>query len=61
VTLNASAGTGYLFTVWGGTAPSVPKASCTATTSTGTTTGSSTTGSCTFSIIENNTASATFP
>jgi trimeric autotransporter adhesin len=61
VTLTASAGTGYLFTVWGGTAPSVPNASCTATTSTGTTAGSSTTGSCTFSIIENNTASATFP
>jgi hypothetical protein len=59
VTLSASAASGYTFTAWGGTAPSVPNASCTVGTSTGTT-GSSTTGSCSFSMIQNNTATATF-
>ncbi len=54
VTLTATASTGYTFTGWGGSAPSVTNSSCTVTT------GSTTTGTCTFSEITNNTATATF-
>jgi len=54
VTLTATASTGYTFTAWGGSAPSVTNASCTVTT------GSTTSGTCEFSEIANNTATATF-
>lgn len=54
VTLTATAQSGYSFTGWGGTAPSVTNASCTVTS------GTTTSGTCTFSEIQNNTATATF-
>jgi len=54
VTLTATASTGYTFTAWGGSAPSVTNASCTVTS------GSTTSGTCEFSEIANNTATATF-
>lgn len=54
VTLTATASTGYTFTGWGGSAPSVTNSSCTVTA------GSTTSGTCTFSEITNNTATATF-
>lgn len=54
VTLTANAQTGYTFTGWGGSAPNVTNASCTVTS------GSTTTGTCTFSIIADDTATATF-
>ena len=59
VTLTATAATGYTFTAWGGSAPTVSNASCTVGSST-VATNSNTTGSCEFSIIQNNTATATF-
>jgi Divergent InlB B-repeat domain/WD40-like Beta Propeller Repeat len=54
LTLTATAQTGYTFTGWGGSAPNVTNASCSVTT------GSTTTGTCLFSMIANNTATATF-
>ncbi len=54
VTLTATASSGFSFTAWGGTAPSVNGASCTVTT------GTTTSGTCEFVEIQNNTATATF-
>ncbi len=54
VTLTATAQSGYTFTAWGGSAPNVTNASCSVTS------GSTTTGTCEFSMIANNTATATF-
>ena len=59
VTLTATAVSGFSFTAWGGSAPGVSNASCTVGTGT-TTTGSASTGTCSFSMIQNNTATATF-
>lgn len=54
VTLTATASSGFSFTAWGGSAPNVTNASCVVTTD------STTTGTCEFSIIANQTATATF-
>jgi hypothetical protein len=54
VTLTATAGAPSTFTAWGGSATSVTGASCTVTT------GTTTSGTCTFPMIQNNTATATF-
>ena len=58
VTLTAAAGTTpsgpSSFTAWGGTATSVSGASCTVSS------GTTTSGTCTFSMIQDNTATATF-
>jgi len=54
VTLTATAGSGFSFTAWGGTATSVSDEVCSVTA------GTTTTGTCSFSMIQNNTATATF-
>jgi hypothetical protein len=54
VILTANAQSGYSFTGWGGTAPNVTNATCSVTS------GSTTNGTCTFSMIADNTATATF-
>jgi hypothetical protein len=54
VTLTATAQNGFTFTGWGGSAPKVTNASCAVTS------GSTTAGTCTFSIIADDTATATF-
>jgi hypothetical protein len=54
VTLTATAGLSSTFTAWGGSATSVTGATCSVTT------GVNTSGTCTFSEIQNNTATATF-
>jgi hypothetical protein len=54
VSLTATAGASSTFTAWGGSATSVTDASCTVTA------GTTTSGTCTFSEIQNNTATATF-
>jgi WD40-like Beta Propeller Repeat len=54
VTLTAFAGTSSTFTAWGGSATSVTGASCSVTT------GTNTSGTCTFPMIQDNTATATF-
>jgi len=54
VTLTATASSGFSFTAWGGTAPSVNGATCTVTT------GTTTSGTCEFVELQNNTATATF-
>jgi len=54
VTLTANPVSGFSFTAWGGTAPAVTNASCSVTTAT------TTAQSCTFSMIQNNTATAKF-
>jgi hypothetical protein len=54
VSLTATAGVSSTFTAWGGSATSVTDASCSVTT------GTTTSGTCTFSEIQNNTATATF-
>jgi hypothetical protein len=54
VSLTATAGASSTFTAWGGSATSVTDASCSVTT------GTTTSGTCTFSEIQNNTATATF-
>lgn len=54
VTLTANAQSAFRFTAWGGSAASVTNASCSVTA------GSTTAGTCTFSMIADNTATATF-
>jgi len=54
VTLTGNPLSGYSFIAWGGTAPTVSNASCLVTTAT------TTAQSCTFSMIQNNTATAKF-
>ncbi|HEY6904020.1 MAG TPA: hypothetical protein VI216_06905 [Candidatus Acidoferrales bacterium] len=54
VTLTATTSSPSTFTGWGGSATSVSGASCSVTT------GTTTSGTCTFSMIQDNTASATF-
>ncbi len=54
VSLTATAGASSTFTAWGGSATSVTDASCSVTT------GTTTSGTCTFSEIQDNTATATF-
>jgi len=54
VTLTATAGSLSTFTAWGGTATTASDAVCSVTI------GTNTTGSCTFTAIQNNTATATF-
>ncbi|HXQ26511.1 MAG TPA: hypothetical protein VN822_08915, partial [Candidatus Acidoferrales bacterium] len=56
LTANATsaAGSNFTFTGWSGTATTAPNASCTVTT------GSTTSGTCTFSIVQDLTATASF-
>ena len=54
VTLTATAGTSSTFTAWGGTAITASDEVCSVTI------GTNTTGTCTFTMIQNNTATATF-
>ena len=54
VTLTANPASGYSFTAWGGSAPAVSNASCSISTTI------TTTQTCTFSMIQNNTATAKF-
>ena len=54
LTATATTGSGATFTGWGGTATTAPNASCTVTTS------STTSGTCTFSIVQDLTATASF-
>jgi hypothetical protein len=53
-TATSTAGHSSTFTGWGGSATSVSGASCSVTT------GTTTSGTCTFSMIQDNTATATF-